>query len=373
MLQTCPACHSDNRDIAKFCDQCGAALSPSVAAEGQASPPASDLVAAAAASMAVTQAPAAAIQPKQPATINWSALLVLGAIVLGIVWVIKMPSGGQPAAPPMVPAAGGAGGNDPIGTMQNVQAQLADLKGKLKKDPTDTGALHDLYTMYSQIGQTDKMQPYIDAASSRWQKKLKRDPLDVESLSNLYLVAHMTDQTDSVRPYVDTALATWKQKYPKPNDDSRKILAGIALAALQAEDDDEAAKVLIAYHEADPTNLGVMATLGNLYYNINEPHEAIQWYDMYLAKATPKEQPTDYWNILVDKATMHLNLAGTDIKSPEYATAMQLLLRATKEAPKHWAAWYNLGQAYKTAAQKEMALAAFKQSQSVASDEESKY
>ena len=148
----------------------------------------------------------------------------------------------------MAAAAGAAATDNPIGTMQNVQAQLADLKGRLKKDPTDTGALHDLYMMYSQIGQQDKMQPYIDAAAKRWEGKLRRDALDVESLGNLYLVRHLADQSALASPYVDNALEAWKKKYPKPDDNSRKILAGIALAALQAEDDLPAARALMAYH-----------------------------------------------------------------------------------------------------------------------------
>jgi tetratricopeptide (TPR) repeat protein len=325
MLQTCPACHSDNRDIAKYCDQCGAALSPLV--EGQ----------VVAAQPIATPDPIAVTAPRQPANVNWTALLFLAAIVLGIVWVIKTPSQQQvqqAAVPPMAAAgtAAGGGADNPIGTMQNVQKQLADLKAKLKKDQLDVAALADLYMMYGQIGQTDK-----------------------------------------VRPYVDNALKAWQRKYPKPDEAARKTLAGVALAALQADDQQAAVEVLVAYHQSDPANLGVIGTIGNLYYEMNEPADAVKYYDMYLAKADPKTQGDDYWNVLVDKATMHLNLAGHDVTSDQYSTAMQLLLRATKESPKHWAAWYNLGQAYKDAEKKAEALAAFKKSLDVATDEQSKY
>ena len=48
-------------------------------------------------------------------------------------------------------------------------------------------------------------------------------------------------------------------------------------------------------------------------------------------------------------------------------------MRATKEAPEHWAAWYNLGHAHNVAREKEQALAAFKESLARATDEMSKY
>lgn len=307
MLQTCPACHSENRDIAKFCDSCGAPLSPEV-------------------ERPVAQSGSA----RRKSGANWTALVWLAVIVLAIVWVIRTPSQ-QSATPPMAGGAAGGGAN-PIGTMEGVQKQLAGLKAKLKKDPLDVATLSDLYALYGQSGQTDKMAPYMDEA-----------------------------------------VKSWKRKYPNPDEDARKLLAGLALAALQANDDKAAVDVLIVYHEADPDNLGVIATIGNIYYEMNEPAKAVEYYDMYLARTKPAEQGDDYWNILVDKATMHLNLAGDDLKSKDYTTALELLQRATREAPKHWAAWYNLGQAHEMAGEKDKALAALKKSLEVAGDAESKY
>jgi Tfp pilus assembly protein PilF len=322
MLQTCPACQSDNRDIAKFCDQCGAALSPSVEElRRQPAVAGND-------STALATAVAAGLVAGRATTINWTALLFLAALVLGIVWVIKTPS--QQTAPP--PMAGTQGGDNPIGTMENVQKQLADLKSAVKKDPLDIAAISDLYMMYGQIGQTEK-----------------------------------------VKPIMESALKAWQKKYPKPDEAARKELAGLALSALQADDQQTAVDVLVVYHEADPANLGVVGTIGNLYYEMNQPADAIKYYDMYLEKGTPESQGSDYWNILVDKATMHLNLAGQDTSSSEYATAVQLLDRATKESPKHWAAWYNRGQAYKTAGDKSRALADFKKSLEVATDAQNKF
>ena len=318
MLQTCPACNSENRDIAKFCDQCGAPLSPAMESESPG--------AVAAIPPSATRMQAEPAQ-RQPATINWTALLTLAAIVLVIVWVVRTPK--QAESPAM---GANAGGGNPIGTMENVQKQLADLKAKLKKDPLDVAAISDLYMMYSQIGQSDK-----------------------------------------VRPYMEDALKAWQKKYRKPDEAARKELAGLALAALQANDQQTAIDVLEIYHNSDPENLGVVGTIGNLYYEMNQPADAIKYYDIYLAKGTPKDQGSDYWNILVDKATMHLNLAGQDAASTDYASALQLLLRATKESPKHWAAWYNLGQAYKVADEKDKALTAFRKSLEVAGDAQSKY
>lgn len=328
MLQTCPACHAKNSDTAKFCDQCGAPLHPA----GETA----DQLPVAAAAPVAPAAPAAATA-KAGGSVNWTALLFLLVIAMAIYWIVKPPQEGGPAPSGMT----GAGG-DPMASMENVQKQIGEHKKKLDKDPLNVSALGELYGIYMQVGQVEK-----------------------------------------VHPYVTKALAAWKKKYPKPDDEAKKLLAGLALAALQARDDDSAVEVLLAYHDAEPDNLGVIATIGNLYYEISNTRlvsdkkaaqaaaeKSVEWYGRYLEKAIPAEQGSDYWNVLVDQATMHLQLSGNDKGSAHYASALANLQRTNKEAPEHWAGWYNLGQTHAAVGDKQLALAAYGEALERAGDDE---
>jgi tetratricopeptide (TPR) repeat protein len=304
MLQSCPACHSDNRDVAKFCDQCGNPLSPE--AEQQL---AARLVERAAAAGA-----------KARGGVNWSALLMVIAIALGTWYFIR---------PQPQPAASGAGGpSSPAAMMGDVQKQLEEHKGKLDKNPLDLDALREMYSMYGQIGQGEK-----------------------------------------VRPYLDKALAAWKKQFPKPTDEQKEMLASMALSALEASDLQGAAQVLKVYHEAEPENLGIMATLGNIYYELKQEAEAIEWYGKYLAQGTPEQQGGDYYSILVDQATMHLHLAKGDKDSEHFKQSLASLTRATTESPKLYAAWYNLGEAHKSVGEKSTAIAAYRKAAELAEND----
>jgi tetratricopeptide (TPR) repeat protein len=213
--------------------------------------------------------------------------------------------------------------------MSDVQKQLETHKKALDKDPLDVTALSELYDMYAQIGQAEKVKPFVDKALARWNKLYKG----------------------------------------KSTEEQRRMLAGIALLALQADDLPTAADVLKVYHAEEPDNLGLIATLGNIYFELEQEPEAIEWYDKYLERTTPEEQGNDYWNILVDQATMYLHQSKGDASSPNYKEALTRLERATAENPQHWPAWYNLGEAHKAAGKKDAALAAYRKSLEVAGDD----
>jgi tetratricopeptide (TPR) repeat protein len=317
MVQICPACNAENRDIAKFCDQCASALTPDAVPFAPVAP---------AAVSAATVSPA-----RQAAPVNWTALLFFVAIVLAVVWVIRMPASKDQAQLGLGSGGGAAAGGDPMGTMADVQKQLDDLKARLKKDPLDVEALTGMYDMYGQIGQAEKVRPSLDAALAEWRKR--HDP--------------PTSATE----------------------EDRKQLAGLALAALQGMDERGAITVLELYHESEPDNLGVIATLGNLHYDLQEAAPAVEWYDKYLARATVEEQGEDIARVRTDKATMLLHLAGNDSKSVHLAGAVTELTWVNTHFPAFWAGWYNLGEARTLAGDKPAAIIAYKKAMDVATDD----
>jgi len=80
----------------------------------------------------------------------------------------------------------------------------------------------------------------------------------------------------------------------------------------------------------DPKNLPAWVELGNLYFDSNQPREAIEAYSQYLAVKP------DNADVTTDMGTMYRKLGNFDRAIEEYK-------KATQSDPKHANSRYNLG------------------------------
>ncbi len=79
---------------------------------------------------------------------------------------------------------------------------------------------------------------------------------------------------------------------------------------------------------ANPNDPGLMAAMGNVFFDAGSWADAKNWYEKSLAVA-----PDDV-NVLTDQAVVYRNL-----QQPE--KTIELLDRAIEIEPEHWQAWYN--------------------------------
>jgi cytochrome c-type biogenesis protein CcmH/NrfG len=82
--------------------------------------------------------------------------------------------------------------------------------------------------------------------------------------------------------------------------------------------------------QKDPKNLSAWAELGNIYFDTNQPHEAIDAYSKYLALKP------DNADIRTDMGIMYRKLGDFDRALKEFRTAAQ-------NDPKHVNSRYNIG------------------------------
>ena len=80
--------------------------------------------------------------------------------------------------------------------------------------------------------------------------------------------------------------------------------------------------------DADPEDAGLMAAMGNVYFDASRWEEASGWYEKSLALS-----PGDP-NIMTDLAVVYRNLG----RSQE---SLELLDQVIAVSPDHWQAWYN--------------------------------
>jgi cytochrome c-type biogenesis protein CcmH/NrfG len=80
----------------------------------------------------------------------------------------------------------------------------------------------------------------------------------------------------------------------------------------------------------DPKNLSTLVELGNLYFDSNQPQEAIQAYQQYLS------MKPDNADVLTDMGIMHRKLG-------EFDKALEEFRKAAKADPKHINSRYNIG------------------------------
>ena len=302
----CPSCQADNQADARFCEQCGAPLDGAGAATEQAA------------------------EQGRGSSFRWAALVVLLLIIAALFWVSRNNGKTQEAATPAVADVADNPHASPGGGMNadapDVAKILEESRSRLAADPLDTEALNEMYDMYAGIGEQARMQPYATAAIEAW---LAQDPASrtLKKISDIAMIA--SDHNDLV----------------------------------------SAVPAFIAFHEAQPDNVAVAATIGNLYFQLSrrelpgseqalaQARQAVQWYDTFLAGATPETQATQYWNVMVDRASMQLSLL--DPEALQYDEVIASLRRVTQEAPDFWMGWHNLGLTLKLAGQTEEAIAAF--------------
>ncbi|MCH7472576.1 zinc-ribbon domain-containing protein [bacterium] len=310
MILICPKCNAENRDAAKFCDQCGARLA--AAAITSDTPTASS---------APTQAPIRA-----GSQVNWKGILIIMGILGGIAWLLK------PAAGPAGDMAGmpNPHANLPVGpeAMEQVMEQVAEAKMRLEADPLDIDALSVLYQLFGTIGRQEEVHPYLEA-----------------------MLAAIVEGEDDL------------------DGQAKEMLSEIAQVAVAAGDVDGALLALETRHRLDPADLGVITILGHISYEMERAEDAIKWYTLYLELANPEDHGEEYWNVRTDRATMYLLLAEVNEDSSYVGKAIEELLYITGERHDFWNAWFNLGIAYKTSGDTQLAGKTFEHCSRTAEDD----
>ncbi len=322
MAKVCPKCSADNSDEARFCEQCAAPLSADAAVE----------------TAARSSASGAAQRAAIPA-VNWTALVVVLAIIAVIVWLLRTPPVPKPGAMPAGAAATGAGSTEnphatgtPGEMGGDVMKQLADAKAALEKDPLATESLITLYQMYGMIGREKDVRPYLDKTYDALVKK--RSELGAEA---------------------------------------PKVLAQIVTAAMMGNDADGAVSVLEKYQQLEPNDTSILGMLGDVCFDTGKNPEAIKWYTQYLDKSKPETEGETYWRVRTDRATMYLSSdKPVDGKDP-VQLAVSELEYITQQTPGLWNGWFNLGVAYNTAKQQDKARTAWNKASELASGEMEKW
>ncbi|MCC7478940.1 tetratricopeptide repeat protein [bacterium] len=309
MLNVCPACNAENRDIARFCDQCG-------------SPIAEDAIAAAKPA-AKSEEHKAAAGPK----VNWAGLALL-FVLLGVGGFLLFPAKKDNAGAPMM---GGAAGEEVMG---KVLEQVGALKKRIETDPTDTKALNEVYTLYQQVGKIEKAREYVQLSLDGIQKQIDEKKLDTEKAVS--------------------------------------ITADVAQAAVMAGDGEGAMMALEFFHKLKPDDVQVLPFLGNLAYDLGKTDDAIKWYSQYLEQADPATS-SDYWNVQIDRSTMYLQKADDTKDGSWTDKARVELEAVVTAKPEMFNAWFNLGQVHLHKKDKVKAREMFAKALTLSSDEISKY
>lgn len=313
-MQNCPNCKAQNRDEARYCDNCGAPLTQDAAATT--SP-----------STAAESTPAAG----RKQSVNWPALLMIVAAIAVIAWLLLLPKGSGQS--PSTTGGSTASSANPHGEvkapgMEQMMTNLSDAKTKLEKDPLDIDSLTTLYKTYGMIGRQEKIRPYLDKALS--ELKAKQAAMGAEK--------------------------------------AQTTASDLAYAALAGEDLPGALEAFKTLNKMAPDNLQVVSMIGDLNYDMGKADEAIAWYDKYLQKATAQSGGENYWKVRVDRALM-LVQSGQDKKKPELGQqAITELGQVTTAQPKMFYAWLQTGKAYDKLGDKTKAKSALEQSVTLAKD-----
>lgn len=312
MSNTCPACQSDNQPNAVFCEQCGVALSKPTAAT----------------------ATTPVVGGRSPLAIMLMVFAIFAVVAL-MIWVIDRSSQSALESGTEVLAASPHGEPGQTAGMDSVSELLEAGKARLDANPLDVPALNELYDMYGKVGQLDKVTPYTEAAVAAWR-------------------AASGTEAGSIA-----------------------VLAGLAMAAMDHNDARGAVTAMTAYQEAQPDNHAVIGSLGNLYFELSRDPKAepaavrqaaassVDWYDRYLATFTDEEPDREYWNTLVDQASMLLVLADADPAKPEFQRAIASLEQVTVGDPANWSGWHNLGLAHGLGGQNPQAILALSKAMEV--------
>jgi tetratricopeptide (TPR) repeat protein len=293
-LVICPHCRAQNPSGANFCNQCATPLTTGPSATGP-----SSTGAAAGARPAVSSAPARAGN-----AVNWLGLGLLALVVAFIGWMTL--GGGKSTAGTPDGSTAPAGGGDPGQVFGQVQGQLKQLKEALGKDPADGESIKKMYELYGQIGRGTEVGPYLDKALAEVDARVSQQKLTAE--------------------------------------DASKLVLDLSIAAMNADDTASGIKCLKAYYKYKPERVSTAKMLGDIYYDSRDAPGAIEWYTNYVTAADPAKEGVAYYNAMVDRATMRMQLA--EAGQPAMLTqAIAELQQVIKARPDLWAAHFNLGQA----------------------------
>jgi tetratricopeptide (TPR) repeat protein len=325
MIVTCQACGASNDDQARFCDQCGA---PLAGALNELEAPAAPLP------PPLPAAPAAAAPRGSDSTVNVWGLAAIAVVLtaLGLLFFGKGGGTAQQPPPEGGSAAAGAGGDQGMQMFEQAQAELKKHKDALTKDPADATALGGMYSLYSQIGQVEKVRPYLDTALAEVEKQLAAGKLTQQAAT--------------------------------------KRVLDLSMAAMQGDAAVDAVDCLKVYYQLNPKRVSTALMIANIYYDVGMPAEGVEWYEKYLGVADPVEDGSDIRGAKVDLETLRMALAQRDRDKGMLAKAVANLEAATRAYPDFWAAQFNLGQAYLQQGDKQRAVRTWQHALALAHGEE---
>jgi len=258
----------------------------------------------------------------RPTRINWIALVILAAVVAVIAWLVLSPS--EPST----------------------------------RNPHST---EDLSAMDSM---TD-----IKVQNDQAREALKNDPLDTDALLVLYRNFGLINQPDTVRPYLDEAISALETREAELGEHLEHVALSLAYAALSGGDLEGGISALSKLVELRPDNPRPVKLVADVYYEYGDDENAISWYSDYLNQTSPEQQGQDYWDARVDRAVVYMRSSANAPDSSRLQLAIDELTAVTDAQPEFWNAWYNLGQAYFSAGDDELAAQAWRRCTGLAADD----
>lgn len=159
---------------------------------------------------------------------------------------------------------------------------------------------------------------------------------------------------------VKEAIATLQKEAEEAPDDVEKWkrLADVQYRAAQIDRAylEPARRSYARLLEANPDDLDVIRTMGNIAFDQEQPKEALEFYRRYL-----KQKPDDL-EVRTDLGTMHLAAGDTN-------EAVRVYEGVLKDNPSFFQAQFNLAIAYRTAGQNEAAVGALRRAAEIAPDD----
>ncbi|MEZ5339147.1 MAG: zinc ribbon domain-containing protein [bacterium] len=214
--------------------------------------------------------------------------------------------------------------------------------------------------------------------AQQYEQRLAGEPLDTDALNQLYILFGSIGEADRVTPFAKAAVESWLRQPA----DSREIkrISDVAALAYQHGDLLGAVAGFEAYSQAEPENLPVLATIGDLHLRLSrleaagselagrEARKAETWYGKYLAQADPATDSELYWSVLVNQASARI--AQLPAEGADFAPVLADLQRATEEAPQFWLGWHSYGLALQLAGRSEDAALALQSAKQCGSPRE---
>jgi tetratricopeptide (TPR) repeat protein len=314
----CPACGAENKQQARFCDQCGAELNPAAASV------------------------AAAEKAVKPNRVNWTAIILTVVLLAVAGWLLfgptdkNEPAGGN-GANPHANMGGGAGeGGDP----------------------------------HAQEGMGDMMAS-IDAAKLT----LRENPLDMQALGTLYQAYGMIGRSAQVRnDYLIPALAAMREQEAELGDDLPQTAIDLSMAAMIGGDPEGGILALDALVELRPDFALAGKLKGDLLAEMGDYEASIAAYEEYKGTVDPAAEADTYLQaeVNIGRVLVQQYSESLDAGEPDEGAitrAISHLSTLTGMHPELYGAWYNLGKAHALNGNETDAVAAYEEAAAVTSDE----